>query len=428
MTTKKILTVIAVLSCYAWGTFAWFTGGLLLADQLPVLAKLTNAIYLAALFAPFIRARLGRFTNTQLLVGLSCLSALGLASMMNAAWLPAGYLAVGLLRLFLMPVLTSFTAPNLGAVGAVVLLNGGYNGANALLKPFVANLVATNTWRLGLAAGIGLLAVSAVTAYLATNTANASEEAPTALRTPNPKQLGSMIIVLLGIQLFYGLREIVVYRVAKEMFGSTNSAGVLEGITESAMFAGVFLTPLLRASLVIPMLFVQGAASLLIVAALHFSNVSLLYAAQIADGLSYAVLERFTEVTYLRELGGLPNAGLAFQWIDSLTRVGPMPSRLLASSSLSLEIIFSVMAGVSLLIIALHRTPLAAWTGHRFFEIAQNSGSRRQGLRIRILQVVLILRFKVSYLNEAVPPQQKRENRLELSAQEVAQLLSHRIR
>jgi hypothetical protein len=68
--TKKLLTVIAVLACYGWGTFAWFTGGLLLAEQLPILAKLTNAIYLAALFAPFIRARLGRFTNTQLLVGL----------------------------------------------------------------------------------------------------------------------------------------------------------------------------------------------------------------------------------------------------------------------------------------------------------------------------------------------------------------------
>jgi hypothetical protein len=427
MTIKKLLTVASVLACYAWGTFAWFTGGLLLADELPTLAKLTNLIYLAALAAPFIRVRLERFTNTQLLVGLSLLSSVGLASMMNEAWLPMGYLAVGLLRLFLMPVLTSFTAPNLGAVGTVVLLNGGFNGANALLKPFVAHLVATNTWRLGLGAGIGLIAVSAVTAYLATNTASTSEEAPTALRTPNPKQLGSMIIVLLGIQLFYGLREIAVYRVAERMFGSTNSAGLLEAITESAMLVGVFLTPLLRASLVVPMLCAQAGASLLIVAALHFSNVHLLYAAQIIEGLSYAVLERFTEVTYLHELGGLPHAGLAFQWIDSLTRVGPMPSRFLASSPLSLEIIFSVMAGVALLIVPLHRSTLAAWTGNRFFAIAERS-SRRQGLRIRILQTVLILRFKVSYLNETLPPQKELTERRELSSREVAQLLSHRIR
>jgi hypothetical protein len=401
MTIKKVLTVLAVLSCYAWGTFAWFTGGLLLADELPTLAKLTNAIYLAALFAPFIRARLGRFTNTRLLVGLSCLSALGLAAMMNRELLPFGYLAVGFLRLFLMPVMTSFTAPNLGAVMTVVLLNGGFNGANAILKPQIANLVASNNWRLGLGIGIVLIAVSAVTAYLATNTASATSSEEEVNEQPNPKKLGSMIIVLLGIQLFYGLREIAVYRVAKEMFGSTTSAGVLEAITESAMLVGVFLTPLLRAGIVVPMLVAQAGASLLFVAALHFSNAHLLYAAQIVEGLSYAVLERISEVTYLQELGGLPNAGLAFQWIDSLTRVGPMPSRFLASSPLSLEIIFSVMAGVSLLIIVLHRTTLATWTGNRFFEIAQNSGSRRQGLRIRILQVVLILRFKVSYLNEA---------------------------
>jgi hypothetical protein len=429
MTIKKVLTVIAVLSCYGWGTFAWFTGGLLLADQLPVLAKLTNLIYLAALLAPFIRVRLGRFTNSQLLVGLSCLSGLGMAAMMDRNLLPFGYLAVGFLRLFLMPVMTSFTAPNLGAVMTVVLLNGGFNGANAILKPQIANLVASNNWRLGLGIGIGLIAVSAVTAYLATNTASATGSEEEVNLQPNPKKLGSMIIVLLGIQLFYGLREIAVYRVAKEMFGSTTSAGVLEAITESAMLVGVFLTPLLRAGIVVPMLIAQAGASLLFVAALHFSNAHLLYAAQIVEGLSYAVLERISEVTYLQELGGLPNAGLAFQWIDSLTRVGPMPSRMLASSPLSLEIIFSVMAGVSLLIIALHRTSLAGWTGQRFFAIAESSGSRRQGLRIRILQVVLIVRFKI-YLNEAkaTPPQQKRENRLELSSQEVAQLLSRRIR
>jgi hypothetical protein len=167
--TKKVLTVIAVLACYSWGTFAWFTGGLLLADELPTLAKLTNCIYLAALFAPFVRARLGRFTNTQLLVGLSCLSALGLAAMMNRNLLPFGYLTVGFLRLFLMPVMTSFTAPNLGAVMTVVLLNGGFNGANALLKPYIAHLVAGDNWRMGLGIGIALIAVSAVTAYLATS-------------------------------------------------------------------------------------------------------------------------------------------------------------------------------------------------------------------------------------------------------------------
>ncbi len=395
MTIKKFLTVIAVLACYGWGTFAWFTGGLLLAEQLPTLAKLTNTIYLAALFAPFIRARLGRFTNTQLLVGLSCLSALGLAAMMDRNLLPFGYLAVGFLRLFLMPVMTSFTAPNLGAVMTVVLLNGGFNGANALLKPFIAHLVAGDNWRIGLAAGIVLIAVSAVTAYLATNTASLASHEEETNAQPNLKKLGSMLVVLLGIQLFYGLREIAVYRVANQVFGSTTSAGVLEAITESAMLVGVFLTPLLRASLVVPMLIAQSGASLLFVAALHFGNAHLLYAAQIVEGLSYAVLERITEVTYLQELGGLPNAGLAFQWIDSLTRVGPMPTRLLASSSLSLEIIFSVMAGVSLVIIVLYRSPLAIWMGNRFFAIA-SGGSRQQGLRLEVIKVIFVVNIRIS--------------------------------
>jgi hypothetical protein len=422
MTTKKILTVIAVLSCYSWGTFAWFTGGLLLAEQLPTLAKLTNAIYLAALFAPFIRARLGRFTNTQLLIGLSCLSALGLVAMMDRSLLPIGYLTVGFLRLFLMPVMTSFTAPNLGAVMTVVLLNGGFNGCNALLKPIIAHLVAINTWRMGLGIGVVLIAVSAVTAYLATNAESVTSSEETINEQPNLKKLGSMIIVLLGIQLFYGLREIAVYRVANQVFGSTTAAGLLETITETAMLVGVFLTPLLRASFVIPMLCAQAAASLLFVAALHFSNAHLLYAAQIVEGLSYAVLERVSEVTYLHELGGLPNAGLAFQWIDSLTRVGPMPTRLLASSSLSLEIIFGVMAGVSLLIIALHRSALATWTGNRFYATASGSGSRQRGLRLGVINIIFIAQIRVSRPRLAAAAEKQ------VSQLPLQQLLSHRIR
>jgi hypothetical protein len=422
--TKKLLTVIAVLACYGWGTFAWFTGGLLLAEQLPILAKLTNAIYLAALFAPFIRARLGRFTNTQLLVGLSCLSALGLAAMMDRSLLPIGYLAVGFLRLFLMPVMTSFTAPNLGAVMTVVLLNGGFNGANALLKPYIAHLVAADNWRMGLGIGIVLIAVSAVTAYLATNTASAGDSEETINEQPNLKKLGSMIIVLLGIQLFYGLREIAVYRVANQVFGSTTAAGVLEAITETAMLVGVFLTPLLRASFVVPMLVAQSGASLLFVAALHFNNAHLLYAAQIIEGLSYAVLERITEVTYLQELGGLPNAGLAFQWIDSLTRVGPMPTRLLASSPLSLEIIFGVMAGVSLVIIALYRSGLATWMGNRFFAIASAERPRQRGLRLGVITIFLIVQVRTDRRHLSAETE-KRMKRQILPEQ---RLLSHRIR
>jgi hypothetical protein len=344
--------------------------------------------------------------------------------MMDRSLLPIGYLAVGFLRLFLMPVMTSFTAPNLGAVMTVVLLNGGFNGANALLKPYIAHLVAADNWRMGLGIGIVLIAVSAVTAYLATNTASAGDSEETINEQPNLKKLGSMIIVLLGIQLFYGLREIAVYRVANQVFGSTTAAGVLEAITETAMLVGVFLTPLLRASFVVPMLVAQSGASLLFVAALHFNNAHLLYAAQIIEGLSYAVLERITEVTYLQELGGLPNAGLAFQWIDSLTRVGPMPTRLLASSPLSLEIIFGVMAGVSLVIIALYRSGLATWMGNRFFAIASAERPRQRGLRLGVITIFLIVQVRTDRRHLSAETE-KRMKRQILPEQ---RLLSHRIR
>jgi hypothetical protein len=423
--TKILLTVVSVLACYAWGTLAWFTGGLKLSGELPTLALLTNVIYGAALFAPFIRARLTRFNNTQLLVALSCLSAFGLIAMMNEAMLPYGYLAVGLFRLFLMPVMMSFIQPNLGPVGAVVLLNGGFSAANAVLKPVTAQLVTNNLWRYGLGAGIVLIAVSAITAYFATSDVDATEASSSLVETRNPKRLGGMILVLIGIQLFYGVREIAVYRVAQEMLGSVTAAGQLEAITESAMLIGVFLTPLLRSSLVIPMLAVQGVASLAMVAALQFHNVTLLYAAQVCEGLSYAVLERLAEVMYLRELGGFDNAGLAYQWIDSLTRVGPMPTRLLASSSLSLQAIFGVMAGVSILIVALHRSPLALWTGNRLFQIAEsNETPRHQTWQIGIARIVLIIQIKTSRqsISDAV------ENRVKRNPHPEAQLLSHRIR
>jgi hypothetical protein len=421
MTMKKFWTVLAVLTCYGWGTFAWFTGGLLLSEELPTLAKLTNAIYLAALFAPFIRARLGRFTNTQLLVGLSVLSSLGLVAMMNRDWLPFGYLAVGFLRLFLMPVMTSFTAPNLGVVMTVVLLNGGFNGANALLKPFIAHLVAGDNWRMGLGIGIALIGISVVTARLASNVGPANPE--DFAEQPNLKKLGSMVIVLIGIQLFYGLREIAVYRVANQVFGSTTSAGILEAITESAMLVGVIftLTPYLRTSLVIPMLTAQAGASLLFAAAIHFSNERLLYTAQIVEGLSYAILERLSEVTYLYELGGLPNSGLAYQYIDTLTRIGPMPTRILAGSPLSLEIIFSVMAGVSLVIIVLYRSALADWTGNRFVAISSAERQSTRGLRLGIITILLIVQIRTS--RRRVPRAAG-----ERDEQRPLPLLSHRIR
>lgn len=424
-TMKIAMTIVAVISCYCWGTFAWFTGGLLLSEELPTLATLTNCIYGAALLAPFIRARLTRFSTTQLLVGLSGLSALGLVAMMNPSWLPAGYLTVGILRLFLMPVMLGFCEPNLGAVGAVVLLNGGFSAANAVLKPIIAILVAAGTWRLGLAAGIVLIAVSAVSAVLATARGEAAEAAPSA-NGQNARRLGGMIIVLLAIQLSYGIREVAVYRVAERMFGDTTWAGKLEAIVETAMLVGVFLTPLLRTSMVIPMLVAQSATNLFMVAAIQSHNVQLLYAAQTLEGLSYAVLERLSEVTYLQQLGGMPNAGIAYQWIDSLTRVFPMPSRLLASSNITLEAIYGVMAIAALLILVLYRSAIAEWVGNRLFAVAGVTTHRRRSLRVRIISVIFIVQIKFS--RQELPPVAEPQAQRKVLPTEVEQLLSPRIR
>jgi hypothetical protein len=365
--TKKVLTVISVLTCFAWGTLVWFTGDLILARDLTLLGVLKNGIYLVPLAAPFIRSRL-QFNAGQLLIGLSALSSLGLIGMMigdNA--LTAGYFAVGVLRIFLMPVLLGFAERNLGATLAVVVLAGGFHLMNAVLKPGAAWLVENNLWRYGLGVAILLLAVSAVTARLAL-TPGETDEPAVITKSPNPELLGKAVIAFIGIQVLYGLREIAVFPLATEVLGSSTSAGILEGIAEGAMLVGVFLTPLLKPALITPMLCAQALSALVTVAAIKLHNPHLLYAARIVEGLSYAVLERIGEVIYVGVLGGLPTDGVAYQWIDSISRVVTVPGRMAASAPL--DVIFWVIAAFALVTLALASSGAAVWTGDRLYSIA----------------------------------------------------------
>ncbi|MGL4609892.1 MAG: hypothetical protein ACRCYY_09435, partial [Trueperaceae bacterium] len=114
-----MFTIISITTCFGWGAVAWFTGSLIMAEDLPLLSMLTNFVYLTALVAPFIKARLRRVSTVRLLVVLSILSIGGLAIMMVEPYVPLGYATVGILRLFLVPVLMSFGENNLGAVAGV---------------------------------------------------------------------------------------------------------------------------------------------------------------------------------------------------------------------------------------------------------------------------------------------------------------------
>jgi hypothetical protein len=448
----KLLTVIAVLASYCWGTAAWFTSAALLANSTELLANLTNVIYLSALLAPAIRARL-TVSTTQLLVALSLLSALAFVGMMNESWIPPAYVAVGIFRLFLQPLLISFCIPNLGPVASVVLLSAGYYAANAVFKPIIADLVAQGLWRGGLAVGIVCIFVSAWTAYQARPRKSVSirwqllwlmqlEQSELAWllnygKRPNPfsgivshprvaasgqrlarlmrsqsegttpsiRLLGKSTLIIVGINVLYGLREIAVFPLAERLFSEKPNpaarleAGKLEGIAESAMFLGVFLVPLLHPRFITLALTFQVLSSLLIIAALQLHNLSVLYAALWIGGISFAVLERIGEVTYFRRLDSLPNSGVAYQWIDTLYRLASLPGRYLANLPV-LEHVYAGAALLSLLTLVLTKTWVANWVGGWIQGVAE--GTQRE-TRNRIISIILIVRVRLGRSDITAP-------------------------
>ncbi|MGL4608062.1 MAG: hypothetical protein ACRCYY_00025, partial [Trueperaceae bacterium] len=225
----------------------------------------------------------------------------GLAIMMVEPYVPLGYATVGILRLFLVPVLMSFGENNLGAVAGVFVISAGFHVANASLKPAVAWLVEKGQWKLALGVAIFLVVVSALTAYLS----RGGKEQVREQRVPNPTLLGRGIICYVGFQFFFGIREITVFPLAEKVLGSTYEAGLLEGIAEGAMVVGTLLTTFLRPSLLVPMLCAQGFSGLIVLGALYTHNPHVLYAARIVEGLSHAILERVSEMVVLGYLGGL---------------------------------------------------------------------------------------------------------------------------
>jgi hypothetical protein len=368
MTIKKVLTISAVFLAFAWGTILWFTADLILATDLAQLSAIKNGIFLMPLVAPFIRARL-QLSDVKLLFGVSALSVVGILPMIlfspgSFAFI-AGYFCVATLRIFLMPVLLGFAERNLGETLAVAVLAGGFHFFNAALKPVVAILVEQDYWRYGLWLAVLLVVASAVTAYFA---GDANAEARL-MRTPNPRLLGKGVIVFVGIQIVYGIREIAVFPLAENVLGSITDAGVLEGIGEAAMFASVFLTFLLRPGVINPMLTVQAVSSIAVIAAIKLHNPHVLYVAKIAEGISHAVLERVSEIIYVGLLGGLPTAGVAWQWIDTLGRVGTVPGRIVAAE-LSLEFVTASMAVLSVVTLILAMSPLSEWVGNRLYKIS----------------------------------------------------------
>jgi hypothetical protein len=369
--TKKLLAVTSVLSFYAWGTIAWFTGSLKLADELPMLALTANLINVAGLVAPFFRVTLGRFRRGQLIVGLSGLSAVGLILMTNEEFLAYGFVGIGACRLLLIPNITAIAESHFGPNRAIMLISGVSFAMSAALKPLVAYMVAKDLWCYGLLCGVLLAAIFAVTTCFSIHQENTNSAQSVVIKVAcNTKRLGQAVVILAGIRLFHGVREIVVYRIAEDLLGSVTLAGKLESLSDAAVFVGIIFLPLLSNNLVALVMIVQSLSCIITVIAINLRSELLLHLAQVSGGVTYGLLEKFAEVSILWELGSYPNAELAYQWVGAITRIGLMVTRVLASSSLPLETIFGITASFSILTIIVCRSPLALWAGNRLFQIA----------------------------------------------------------
>lgn len=366
---KKLLTAAAVLLFFAWGTVAWGTGDFLLAENLPFLSLLRNVTYAAAVAAVFMRFALRRVPNEAFLVVGSALCAVSFVVMAQGGdWVPIAYLVIGLTRIVLIPANLGFAAATLGPKLGVVVTAGGFYAANAVGKPIIARLVERDQWRAGLLIGAALVVASVVATWLARSDANQStsnEELGSAAG------LGYGALAFVGIQVSFGLVNLLVFPLALELTGKTTDAGTLEAIRQSAMFLGVVATLVYQGRFSIRMwLTAQLAGYLALLVGFQLGLKSLVYLGLIADGISFAILERATELAYLAGVHGLPSAAVVLQLLDAGTRIALIPGEAIAAA-LPVQATVWIAPLLPFGLLLLLATPLPRWLSAKLLELAR---------------------------------------------------------
>ena len=363
-----------MLLFFAWGTIAWGTGDFLLSENLPFLSLLRNVTYVAAAAAVVLRFVLRRIPNEVFLVVGSAICAIAFVVMAKGGdWVPIGYLVIGLTRIILIPANLGFAAAVLGPKLGVVVTAGGFYAANAVGKPIIATLIQHDQWRLGLLTGAVLVVVSVFATWLARPEAQAEQKVQhnqVLSHTEAVNSLGKGSITFVGIQVSFGLMSLLVFPLAQGLLGETTDAGALEGVRQSAMFVGVIATLVYPGRFSIRMwLLTQLAGYLTLLVGFQFSVAGLVYIGLCVDGVSFAVLERASELAYLEVLTGLPSAFVAMQVLDAATRLVMIPGEGLASG-LPLELALWVAPLLPLVLLVLLATPLKNKIAEKLLHIA----------------------------------------------------------
>lgn len=367
---NKALTVVAVLLFFAWGTIAWATGDFLLAENLSFLGLLRTTTYIAAALAVFLRYYLRRVPNEAFLIVGSGICSIALVLMAQGGdWIPLSYLIIGLARIVMIPANLGFAANVLGPKLGVVVTAGGFYAANAVLKPLIAELIKTDEWRYGLLVGAVLVLGSAIATWLVT------PEEPAGFEEGRSEQavaslVGKGSLTFVGIQVSFGLMSLLVFPLAVRTLGATTDAGTLEGFRQGAMFVGVMATLVYPGRFSIHIwLLTQLAGYLTLLVGFELGVKSLVYLGLCIDGVSFAVLERASELAYLEGVAGLPSASVVLQVLDAATRLALVPGEAMAAGlPLQASLWIAPMLPLGLLIIL--ATPFKRWIADRLIALA----------------------------------------------------------
>ena len=378
--SKKFLTVIAVLFFFMWGTLSWVTADLLFAeDQLELLANLRVVTYTAVALAGFLRLYLRDVSDERILSYGAVICVLELLMMVAATLipglfpilLPAGYLLIGITRIFLTAATLGLADKTFGGRYATILTGGSFYAANAVLSPVIEEVVEANRSTLCFVTAIVLLIVSAyVTLRLekileaekrgAKQKAAAQEAIEKAVYPPSA--LGKGVLIFVGIQACYGLFEIALFPIAELLLGQRTDAGRLKGLRQLAALLGVLVAIFYgRKKMSVRLLFtIQCAGLILLFIGVRFGLVGLCLVGIFVEGATFATLERESETMYLDGIRDLKKKAVVRQFIDGASRLAFIPFELLAANAPLFQTL-GVAPMLPLLIIVALSTPLQRW-------------------------------------------------------------------
>ena len=372
---KKVLTVMAVLFFFAWGTLSWVTADLLFAeDQLELLADLRVVTYSVTALAGFLRLYLHETSDERILSYGAVVCIVALLMMMSTTLLPVGYLLVGVTRIFLTAATLGLADKTFGARDATILTGGSFYFANAVLSPVIEAVVEANKSTYCFVVAIALLVISVFATFrlekiLEVEKKTAKQEVPKQEASPKAiytaSALGKGAFVFVAIQALYGLLEIGLFPLAELLLGQRTDAGRLKGLRQLGAVLGVLIAIFYRRKAIrMRTLFtVQFAVLILLFAGAKFGLIGLCLFAIFVEGVMFALLERESETMYLDGVRGLPKAPVARQFIDGASRLAFIPFELLAAKA-PIFLTLGVAPMLPLLILAALGTPLKRWVAH----------------------------------------------------------------